>query len=81
MTNYERHGSDESWQKYYGQLEGAKITKFWMGDDGYPTFGLVHPKLGALVIEVSRDPEGNDPGFLFISDYLGAGWAKEKTND
>ncbi len=68
MTNYERHGSDEYWQDYYGQLEGAKITKFWMGDDGYPTFGLVHPKLGALVIEVSRDPEGNDPGFLFISD-------------
>ena len=49
-------------------MEGAKITKFWMGDDGYPTFGLVHPKLGALVIEVSRDPEGNDLGFLFISD-------------
>ena len=68
MTNYERHGSDDYWQKYYGQLEGAKITKFWMGDDGYPTFGLVHPKLGALVIEVSCDPEGNDPGFLFISD-------------
>jgi|TARA_B100001093_G_scaffold248989_1_gene238422 hypothetical protein len=68
MTNYERHGSDDYWQDYYGQLEGAKITKFWMSDDGYPTFGLVHPKLGALVIEVSRDPEGNDPGFLFISD-------------
>ena len=68
MTNYERHGSDEYWQDYYGQLEGAKITKFWMGDDGYPTFGLVHPELGALVIEVSRDPEGNDPEFLFISD-------------
>jgi len=68
MTNYERHGDDEYWQEYYGQLEGYKIVKFWMSDDGYPTFGLSHPKRKVLVIEVSRDPEGNDPGFLFISD-------------
>jgi len=54
--------------EYYEQLVGSKITKFWMSDDGFPTFGLVHPKLGAMVIEVSCDPEGNHEGFLFIND-------------
>ncbi len=54
--------------EYYEQLVGSKITKFWTSDDGFPTFGLVHPKLGAMVIEVSCDPEGNNEGFLFIAD-------------
>lgn len=54
--------------EYYEQLVGSKIAKFWTSDDGFPTFGLVHPKLGAMVIEVSCDPEGNNEGFLFISD-------------
>ena len=53
---------------YYGQLVGAKIAAYWESDDGFPTFGLVHPKLGAMVIEVSQDPEGNGEGFLFITD-------------
>jgi hypothetical protein len=60
--------SDSYYDKYYGQLVGAKITAYWESDDGFPTFGIVHPKLGAMVIEVSCDPEGNDSGFLFITD-------------
>ena len=53
--------------EYYKQLVGSKITMYWTSDDGFPTFGLVHPKLGALVMEVSCDPEGNNEGFLFIT--------------
>tara|TARA_Y100000114_G_C11653274_1_gene275325 strand:- start:276 stop:500 length:225 start_codon:yes stop_codon:yes gene_type:complete len=68
MTNYARHGDDEFWQEYYGQLVGGKILQFWMNDDGYPSFEIAHPRYGLLTIEVSRDPEGNDPGFLFIND-------------
>ena len=68
MTNYARHESDDYWQDYYGQLVGGKILQFWMNDDGYPSFEIAHPRFGLLIIEVSRDPEGNDPGFLFISD-------------
>ena len=68
MTNYARHGSDDYWQDYYGQLVGGKILQFWMNDDGYPSFEIAHPRFGLLIIEVSRDPEGNDAGFLFISD-------------
>ena len=58
--------------EYYEQLVGSKITKFWTSDDGFPTFGLVHPEHGAMVIEVSCDPEGNHEGFLFIADGSGS---------
>ena len=68
MTNYARHGREDYWPDYYGQLVGGKILQFWMNDDGYPSFEIAHPRFGLLIIEVSRDPEGNDPGFLFISD-------------
>jgi hypothetical protein len=67
MTNPNTNGFGY-YDKYYGQLVGAKITAYWESDDGFPTFGLVHPKLGAMVIEVSQDPEGNGEGFLFITD-------------
>ena len=76
MTNYERHGDAEYWQKYYGQLKGGRITHFEMSDDGFPVFIILHPVHGLLNIEVSCDPEGNDAGFLFI----GSGY-EEREND
>ena len=70
MTNYEerkRQSAAEYWQKYYGQLEGGRITHFEMSDDGFHVFKILHPVHGLLNIEVSCDTEGNDAGFLFIS--------------
>ena len=62
------------YDKYYKQLEGFKISKF-LGiteeDDmveGFPRFLLTKPGFESVVIEVSQDPEGNGPGFLFIGD-------------
>ena len=70
MTNYEerkRQSAAEYWQKYYGQLEGGRITHFEMSDDGFPVFKILHPVHWLLNIEVSCDTEGNDAVFLFIS--------------
>jgi len=58
-------------EKYYEQLVGSKIYEFgFTEEDGekFPTFFLEHPEHGCLKIEVSRDPEGNGSGFLFISE-------------
>lgn len=62
----------EYYNKYYGQLVGATIesagvvaedefgsVNFW------PTIHIVTPDGQKLVLEVSQDPEGNGPGFLF----------------
>ena len=64
---------DEYYQNYYGQLEGYTIKKFEgmaddqdYGDDGFATFILEKSGHETLKIEVSRDPEGNGSGFLFI---------------
>lgn len=56
------------WEDYYSQLVGGVVKGFGVveEEDGYwPCFNV---KLitGELVqIEVSQDPEGNGPGFLF----------------
>lgn len=59
---------------YYKQLEGYTIDKFlgvtdddddW-GTDGFPQFRLTKAGHETFIIEVSRDPEGNGGGFLFI---------------
>jgi len=58
---------------YYKQLEGFKITKF-LGVtteddiDGFPQFVLTKKGFKDVMIEVSRDAEGNGGGFLFIGD-------------
>jgi len=58
---------------YYKQLEGFKITKF-LGVtteddiDGFPQFVLAKKGFKDVMIEVSRDAEGNGGGFLFIGD-------------
>ena len=61
------------WKDYYGQLVGSKITGFKMvkgdyDDEPYPPF-FVSTRSGCkLKLELSMDPEGNGPGFLFISE-------------
>ena len=59
--------------KYYKQLEGAKILKFCgvLGQDeytfeGFPTFMIELENGQRMKIEISRDTEGNDGGFLFM---------------
>lgn len=61
-----------SYDDHYKQLEGFTITKFLgMSEDkdidAFPQFLITNGK-EELKIEVSRDPEGNGGGFLFISD-------------
>tara|TARA_R110001592_G_scaffold345092_1_gene636795 strand:- start:2 stop:244 length:243 start_codon:yes stop_codon:yes gene_type:complete len=54
---------------YYKQLEGCKIQAYkGMGDDGFPRFILTKKGYEDIQIEVSRDPEGNEGGFLFIGE-------------
>ena len=62
----------EYYNKYYGQLVGSTITaaNVTAEDDFgrvifWPTIHIVTPDGQKLVIEVSQDPEGNGPGFLF----------------
>jgi len=61
--------TNDRMNEYYSQLEGYKIKKYLgEGDDGFPAFLLTAPHYKDIKIEVSRDPEGNDGGFLFIGD-------------
>lgn len=48
-------------KKYIKHLEGKKIEKTGVSKDGFPFFTLDD----GSKIEVSRDEEGNGPGFLF----------------
>lgn len=52
------------YNKYYKALKGATIIKAGVNDDGFPYF--VATKAGnVFTCEISQDPEGNGPGFLF----------------
>lgn len=54
--------SESAWmKKYLKHLEGKKIVKTGVTKDGFPFFTLDD----GSKIEVSRDSEGNGPGFLF----------------
>ena len=62
--------TQERWNEgYYSVLNGAKIIRFLgtvpeeFGGTGFPQF-LVKLSTGEI-IEISKDPEGNDGGFLF----------------
>lgn len=48
-------------KKYIKHLEGKKIIKTGVSKDGFPFFTLDD----GSKVEVSQDPEGNGPGFLF----------------
>lgn len=58
---------------YYKQLEGYKISKF-LGVtteediDGFPQFLLTKKGYEDIMIEISRDEEGNGGGFMFIGE-------------
>ena len=67
MNNSNRNSGN--FDDYYKQLEGMKIHKYMgMGDDGFPRFILKKRGYEDTQIEVSRDPEGNEGGFLFIGE-------------
>ena len=52
--------------RYYKQLEGAKIVRFYgMSEGEFPTFEVELDNCQIVKIEVSRDPEGNGGGFIF----------------
>ena len=48
---------------YYRQLVGTTIVGFKMAG-GWPTFTVKKGKK-TFEIEISQDPEGNGPGFIF----------------
>ena len=48
-------------KRYFQHLVGKKIVEVGVTRDGFPFFKLDDGKK----IEVSRDPEGNGPGWLF----------------
>jgi|TARA_B110000977_G_C10801045_1_gene386311 hypothetical protein len=67
MNNSNRNSGN--FDDYYKQLEGMKIHKYMgMGEDGFPRFILKKRGYEDTQIEVSRDPEGNEGGFLFIGE-------------
>lgn len=68
MANNLRHERRSYYEKYYRQLVGATITKFTLGQELWPQFTVHSPVVGDLTLEISRDEEGNGPGFIFIGD-------------
>jgi hypothetical protein len=66
--------SNGNFDSYYKQLKGFKIVEY-LGTtedesgygDPFPRFLLRKKGMEDVMIEVSRDPEGNGGGFLFIS--------------
>ena len=50
-------------KRYYGFLQGATIKDAGVRN-GWPFFTIVKDGV-EYTVEVSRDPEGNGPGFLF----------------
>ena len=63
-----------SFDSYYQQLDGFTIVKYMgavddeYGGDPFPQFLLRKQGHEDIMIEVSRDHEGNEGGFPFISD-------------
>lgn len=72
MTNKLLLQEAEHYTKYYSQLIGATIdgVEMVIQDTGYseevwPTFHVTLKNGEKLTLELSQDPEGNGPGFLF----------------
>lgn len=59
-----------SLEEYYTQMVGFKIIGFRMDDEGIDSWPVFTVKKGeeTLQMVVSRDQEGNGPGFMFIED-------------
>ena len=65
---YERR-SNAFYTRYYKQLEGAKIVRYYgMNEGEFPSFELELPNCQIIRIEISQDPEGNGGGFIFGLD-------------
>jgi len=52
-------------KKYLGALVGMTITAVGTGRDGFPYFKARDRAGNEVTCEISCDPEGNGPGFLF----------------
>jgi len=51
-------------EDYYKILEGGRIVKTGVKDDGFP-YLVVEKEGERFECDISQDPEGNGPGFLF----------------
>ena len=65
-----------SMNEYFSQLVGATIDSYSSNDEDptlvpFPTFVMTLKNGEKVRVEVSRDPEGNGGGFLFIGDENG----------
>jgi hypothetical protein len=59
--------------RYLNSLVGHTIDRVGVTDDGFPFFKLDD----GTVVEVSRDSEGNGPGFLFgLPEPKSTKWVK-----
>lgn len=71
MASEQQEKEKQFLEEYYGQLVGMTVEKVEVtitDDMGYPeVWPAIFFKKGDLRIksEISRDPEGNGPGFLF----------------
>lgn len=64
--NYGRHGA---FDHHFRQLVGCKVIGFEMQDDGddmWPALIMRTDDGEEVAVVLSRDPEGNGPGFAFI---------------
>jgi hypothetical protein len=69
MNDYHEKRSNAFYTRYYKQLEGAKIVRFYGLTEGeFPSFEVELPNCQIIKIEISRDPEGNGGGFIFGLD-------------
>jgi hypothetical protein len=68
------------YNRYYKQLEGAKIVRYYgMSEGEFPTFEVELSNYQIIKIEISRDPEGNGGGFVFGLDHPDmADWDKKQ---
>tara|TARA_B100000035_G_C21006508_1_gene557545 strand:- start:1282 stop:1491 length:210 start_codon:yes stop_codon:yes gene_type:complete len=60
-------------EEYYKQMVGFEIVGFKMDGEGIDAWPVFTVKKGddTLQMVVSRDPEGNGPGFVFIENEDG----------
>ena len=55
----------EWWRQYYGTLIGATVTAVRIDDDQWATIVFKGKDGTEYKCEISRDEEGNGPGFMF----------------
>lgn len=58
------HRKQQFYRRYYAALEGSTIVSVDGGAE-FPAFTVRTPAGDVFTVEVSRDEEGNGPGFLF----------------